>query len=226
MPLDEVIVRHCSATLAGVKPSNLVTITYSDIDDAEKQIDFLNKILNAKGVFLRKIKFLANNRILLFVYNEENLKNHLFQPEEKQFLKEVGYPIFQGFQKNLEKLEWRFTQTNSVPHEVGVFLGYPILDVRGFIENHGCNFKCACRWKIYGDESYSMNLCRKYCECEQICLAKFQNGISINYNFLQDQIMPFCDLNIAYFFEIFDINENNNPNNYNQGLFFKSIIPC
>ena len=36
---------------------------------------------------------------------------------------------------------------------------------------------------------------------------KFQNGISINYNFLQDQIMPFCDLNIAYFFEIFDIND-------------------
>ena len=36
---------------------------------------------------------------------------------------------------------------------------------------------------------------------------KFQNGISINYNFFQDQIMPFCDLNIAYFFEILDIND-------------------
>ena len=36
---------------------------------------------------------------------------------------------------------------------------------------------------------------------------KFQNGISINYNFFQDQIMSFCDLNIAYFFEILDIND-------------------
>ena len=36
---------------------------------------------------------------------------------------------------------------------------------------------------------------------------KFQNGISINYNFFQDQIMPFCDLNIAYFFEILDISD-------------------
>ena len=36
---------------------------------------------------------------------------------------------------------------------------------------------------------------------------KFQNGISINYNFFQDQIIPFCDLNIAYFFEILDIND-------------------
>ena len=36
---------------------------------------------------------------------------------------------------------------------------------------------------------------------------KFQNGIYINYNFFQDQIIPFCDLNIAYFFEILDISD-------------------
>jgi hypothetical protein len=36
---------------------------------------------------------------------------------------------------------------------------------------------------------------------------KFNNGISINYNKIQDNIFPFCDLNIFYFFEIFDIND-------------------
>ena len=36
---------------------------------------------------------------------------------------------------------------------------------------------------------------------------KFKNGISITYNPSQEQILPFCDLNIGYFFEIFDIND-------------------
>ena len=36
---------------------------------------------------------------------------------------------------------------------------------------------------------------------------KFNNGISINYNEIQDKILPFCDLNISYFFQIFDIND-------------------
>ena len=36
---------------------------------------------------------------------------------------------------------------------------------------------------------------------------KFKNGISITYNPSQELILPFCDLNLGYFFEIFDIND-------------------
>ena len=36
---------------------------------------------------------------------------------------------------------------------------------------------------------------------------KFKNGISITYNPSQELILPFCDLNLGYFFEIFDLND-------------------
>ena len=37
------------------------------------------------------------------------------------------------------------------PHEIGIFLGYPLADVAGFIRNKGRNCKCIGTWKVYGD---------------------------------------------------------------------------
>ena len=36
----------------------------------------------------------------------------------------------------------RFRQGADFPHEIGLFLSYPPEDVRGFVENHACNYKC------------------------------------------------------------------------------------
>lgn len=38
------------------------------------------------------------------------------------------------------------------PHEIGLFLGYPAEDVKGFIENKAACSKCSGCWKVYGDE--------------------------------------------------------------------------
>ena len=179
MSYDELIVRHCSATLAGIKPSNLVTLTCGSFEEADAKICVFNQLLNCEGVYFKRINFLRNSRVLVFVYNKSNLKDHIFQNEEYRFLDEMGYPVSFGLDAIIDELQHRFLEIGSVPHEIGVFLGYPISDVKGFIENNGCNFKCACRWKIYGDEQYSLGLCQKYCECEKKCLAKFKNGTSL-----------------------------------------------
>ncbi|MCR5698637.1 MAG: DUF3793 family protein [Treponemataceae bacterium] len=179
MSYDELIVRHCSATLAGIKPSNLVTLTCESCEEADRKISVFNQLLNSEGIYFRRIKFLRNSRVLVFVYNKSNLENHIFQDEEYSFIDGLGYPVAFGLNAVIDELQQRFLEIDSVPHEIGVFLGYPISDVRGFIENNGCNFKCACRWKVYGDEQYSLELCQKYCECEKRCLAKFKNGFSL-----------------------------------------------
>ena len=57
------------------------------------------------------------------------------------------------------------------PHEIGLFLGYPLSDVIGFIENKGWNYTCCGCWKSYGDPEKAQayfDLCRRctsrYCE--------------------------------------------------------------
>ena len=55
-------------------------------------------------------------------------------------------------EKAIEKLKMRLNETTEFPHEIGLFLGYPVGDVVGFIKNKGKNFKCCGCWKVYCDQ--------------------------------------------------------------------------
>ena len=64
-------------------------------------------------------------------------------------------------------------------NEVGLFLSYPPQDVRGFIENHAVNYKCAGLWKVYGDAALAGRLFDKFRNCTEIywCLSRAGSGI-------------------------------------------------
>ena len=79
----------------------------------------------------------------------------------------------------LEQLSYRLRTQPEFPHEIGVFLGYPLRDVIGFIENHGRNFTCCGFWKSYGDPA-EMQVCFAcYRRCIQTYVAMFEQGIPI-----------------------------------------------
>ena len=66
--------------------------------------------------------------------------------------------------------------SKDFPHEIGLFLSYPPEDVRGFIENKACRFKCAGLWKVYGDEERAKELFRQYKRCTDRCCALWRAG--------------------------------------------------
>ena len=43
----------------------------------------------------------------------------------------------------LRQLSNRLCLEHDFPHEIGIFLGYPLEDVVGFIENQGKNYTCS-----------------------------------------------------------------------------------
>ena len=63
--------------------------------------------------------------------------------------------------------------------EIGLFLGYPSEDVKGFIENKAASSKCSGCWKVYGDEQTAMNLFEEYRKCTEICYRKWKNGADV-----------------------------------------------
>ena len=77
------------------------------------------------------------------------------------------------------KLQERFFENECFPHEVGLFLGYPLDDVTGFIEQKGKNYKCCGIWKVYGDEQQTRILFRKLKRCSEIYRRLFADGRSI-----------------------------------------------
>lgn len=69
----------------------------------------------------------------------------------QDILRECGYGKCSRAESCLSCLIGRLRNNADFPHEVGLFLGYPPEDVRGFIENRASGFKLIGCWKVYGD---------------------------------------------------------------------------
>ena len=70
------------------------------------------------------------------------------------FLKFVGYSSEYRLNDYMDELVYRL-QSEEFPHEIGVFLGYPLKDVLGFM-GYGKNKLVEIRnWRIYGDQKTS-----------------------------------------------------------------------
>ena len=63
--------------------------------------------------------------------------------------------------------------------EIGVFLGYPLGDVIGFIENSGRNCKCCGCWKVYCDECQARKTFAQYKKCTNVYMNLYTNGTPV-----------------------------------------------
>ena len=79
----------------------------------------------------------------------------------------------------LSRLKSRIGENNEFPHEIGIFLDYPLGDVIGFIVNQGRNFKCAGCWKVYCDECACRKTFAKYKKCRDVYVRLWQQGRSV-----------------------------------------------
>ena len=63
---------------------------------------------------------------------------------------------------------------------VRAFLGYPLTDVVGFIENRGRNFTCCGCWKAYGDPNAARRHFAQLSKCTAVYLRLFHSGTPIS----------------------------------------------
>ena len=65
------------------------------------------------------------------------------------------------------------------PHEIGVFLGYPIEDVKGFIESPHSGYKTVGTWKVYSNEECAAKTFEQYRRCSQNICQKMVSGFDL-----------------------------------------------
>ena len=174
---EEILVRHCSPTLANIKTGNLVNCRIDSVYRLKKDIISLNSVLNAKGVSIR-VLYCSSERALIYVYRPEKLNADMQNGKDKKFLNSIGY---RGTTNDelINELSARVYSCGGFPHEIGLFLGYPIDDVISFIENKGKNFKCCGCWKVYHDEDNAKKTFEKYKKCTNIYCKKYLQGSSL-----------------------------------------------
>ena len=175
--LESGIVAHCAPTLAGIKTANMFNYLPDDMEDLLREVQEENRKLNGKGVYVEILRT-GEKRALIYVYRKNKLEADLNREGAENILQTCGYES-RGTDCCLRKLQDRFFQYECFPHEVGLFLGYPLDDVTGFIEQKGKNYKCCGIWKVYGDEQKTQVIFRKLKKCSEIYQKLFADGRSI-----------------------------------------------
>lgn len=165
---------HCSPVLRGMKAANSITVNINESFD-------ISGLLAGTGISYRFLRTIENKGIL-YLYREKAISNYLFSKEVRNFLK--GY----GYQKDdlagmLDRLSDRLHLYSegriSFPHEIGVFLEYPLDDVKGFLINNGKHSYCSGYWKVYHNVPEALQKFKQYDVERDLVIGEIIKGKTI-----------------------------------------------
>jgi hypothetical protein len=158
--IKRIIISHCGPVLMGIKPAALFVVK------SENSYACLGSLLPTylSLMILRK----SETGLLVFVFAREKLEQTIADTNIKTVLSGMGYPEGTSVFVFLDYLKNRF-ESRQFPHEIGLFLGYPVDDVLGFVKHKGENYKLCGYWKVYGDVEQAKLCFRQYDKCRK-CL--------------------------------------------------------
>ena len=179
--LEFQLVFQCAPFLKGLRASCGIMV--------EKSLYHgLEPIFQETGITYKKLLELEG-KYLILLYRRKELGEALSRIGVRSFLRDFGYEE-RELEKMLRRLSMRtelYTQgKKGFPHDIGVFLGYPIEDVKGFIKNEGKGYLMTGYWKVYSDPVRAKWLFRQYDEAKNYAVNEFLTGMSI-YEIVQNR---------------------------------------
>lgn len=174
---DELLILHCSPTLAGIKTGNLFSCAVNSNEELNSDIRRVNKKLVPKGLRLLPLRC-ENGRALLYLYRPERLARDLEDEYAARILDRASYPD-DSPERRIVELSRRLKAYRVFPHEIGLFLGYPPEDVDGFIMNRAGGYKCIGCWKVYGDEIRAKKRFTAFSECTACYRRRIGLGMTL-----------------------------------------------
>lgn len=175
--LEAKIIKHCAPTLAGMKTANLFNYHFSSLNSLQEEVFTSNETLNRKGVYI-EIMRIRDSKALLYVYRRMRLEQDLMNQAAEELFSSYGYKD-RTVDGAIMHLKERLAEADCFPHEIGLFLSYPLADVIGFIEHEGRNCKCCGLWKVYCNEKDTMKLFEKFKNCTSVYMRLFELGSSM-----------------------------------------------
>ena len=173
------LVEQCAPVLAGIKPGSMFPSTPAENEKLSELLRHWNHVLSPKGVAVTSIKRCRRiGGYLIYVYRPQQVGAILAEPAVAAFLKDCGYTEGMSLPETLRLLTRRLCQSPEFPHEVGVFLGYPLQDVLGFIEHQGAGCLCSGCWKVYHEPQQARRTFRRYEDCTRIYRELYRRGSS------------------------------------------------
>lgn len=166
---------QCAPVLAYIKPSNLL-IVKSEICHKLK-IDIIEANANYK------LLYKAQNKYIYLIYRKKAIEHLLSMKKNSNYLKTMGYEEYilnndvdAAIDYLALRLGYALDNKHGFPHEMGVFMGYPLEDVLGFIENNGQNYQLSGYWKVYQNKDVAVRIFRQYDSARNMALNLIAKG--------------------------------------------------
>lgn len=153
--------------VSGLKPASTITLKKNKKEYLiwiKHKENFLNKI-DLKYIVLRE----NEDAIILLIYSKNKLKEIIEKVEVVEFLTNLGYKIKGNIDITLNSLVCRYKKFHC-PHELGIFLGIPLDDVKDFIECSDKKCLLCGYWKVFNNFDSAIEIFDSYNKAREIVL--------------------------------------------------------
>ncbi|AEC01690.1 DUF3793 family protein [Parasphaerochaeta coccoides] len=176
--LERTILFHCAPVISGIKPAGLVSCAgMMRKEGFASELSALAADMDGTGLAFRTVCRCLSHELLL-VYHERALEAQLSLPAISSYLKSLGYPVDGTLEDLLGNLCSTLGCGTSFPHEVGLFLGYPLHDVLGFIDSKGQKSLLDGYWKVYAHQEKAQEIFSCYDRCRERLCRLYDHGYS------------------------------------------------
>jgi len=167
--------------LAGSKPANLVNLT-NRLHPCGRNLYSLwqlhGEALLARSGLAARVLIDRGSSLLLMLYAPSLLDERLVQPATKAMLRRARYEVEVDTVSLLDQLQQRCRTSKDFPHEIGIFIGYPLKDVAAFLGWVDLPFTVQGPWKIYGRAEKSLQLAEEHRRCRAHMLCRLCDSCS------------------------------------------------
>lgn len=177
--LEQLLAFYCAPTLAGLKAASLLSICKKKMTNNIELLEKYMQDMKYRGISFEVLSE-HTQYCLVFVYRRKSLQAVFDNQRCKAILQEYGYQNCMDVEEHILYLKQRMQMKKTFPHEIGLFLGYPVEDVVGFIQHRGRHCKLCGYWKVYSDPETAQVLFEQYTRCIAFFCRHVNKGTSIH----------------------------------------------
>ena len=165
--------RNCCLTLGRLKAGSL----FACPEHCRRKVRECLTAFRGRGIRFAELGVSCGRRLLL-VYDREMVGELLADGDTARFLTDRGYDC-SGTAAAVAELRSRVSGGGDFPHEIGVFLGYALDDVKAFIADPCGGKRVGGYWKVYSDLPAKQKLFEKYHRYSDTICGKLVSGHSL-----------------------------------------------
>ena len=165
---------HCAPFLKGMRRASILNVE-------EEWAECLQRLLEPTDITCRILPA-RRERCLAFFYREGELGKMLKEEKVRRFLGGYGYAHGEpdkDIARLCERMNLYSRKKIPFPHEIGVFLDYPLEDVKAFIRNNGRESLLTGYWKVYHAPERSRLVFSAYDKARDSAVNEFLIGKDI-----------------------------------------------